>query len=350
MNKIKNILFILSLIILMPVFAFGAFTLPWATTFNCAEYNMALPSYSYPMNCDGIGRGGDNTYAIPSKPAWATSIQYQQNALVTHGSYLYICTLAHTSGTASEPGVGGSWTTYWSIAGDFSGGTTYVWEQITSAANYSSGGGGRGQRHWMADGNNGGTAPMSGGMIWTISNPSTNIWIRFYFRVQSGVAINTIKYWKIFYVFRTFGDTTNSFYVDTEAGGIDISLYDRTSRWTSTYGFDDVYPGGISDGSWHAVEFHFNTATGVFEYWFYVGGIDNSIPKYSTSSATYRSGLVSSGIGRIEFPSNHKANDGTLISEPIYLDVDDIVISNTGRIGPILVQTVSPPNNLRIVE
>lgn len=47
--------------------------------------------------------------------AWVTSTAYVEFNIVGNGGTSYICILDHTSGAASEPGVGGSWTTYWEI-------------------------------------------------------------------------------------------------------------------------------------------------------------------------------------------------------------------------------------------
>jgi len=44
---------------------------------------------------------------------WVTSRSYVVGDLVYHNSNYYRCKLAHTSSASSEPGVGGSWGTYW---------------------------------------------------------------------------------------------------------------------------------------------------------------------------------------------------------------------------------------------
>ncbi len=46
---------------------------------------------------------------------WATATVYAELAGVENGGSSYICTTAHTSGAASEPGVGASWQTYWDL-------------------------------------------------------------------------------------------------------------------------------------------------------------------------------------------------------------------------------------------
>ena len=46
---------------------------------------------------------------------WVTSRSYVVGDLVYHNSNYYRCELAHTSSASSEPGVGGSWGTYWDL-------------------------------------------------------------------------------------------------------------------------------------------------------------------------------------------------------------------------------------------
>lgn len=45
--------------------------------------------------------------------AWVTSTSYTIGDLVSNGGTNYYCILGHTSGASDEPGVGGSYTTYW---------------------------------------------------------------------------------------------------------------------------------------------------------------------------------------------------------------------------------------------
>ncbi len=45
--------------------------------------------------------------------AWLTATGYVVDDAVTNGGETYVCILDHTSGAGDEPGVGGSWTTYW---------------------------------------------------------------------------------------------------------------------------------------------------------------------------------------------------------------------------------------------
>lgn len=266
-------------------------SLPWSTTFNCAEWDQAKNGYNS-VGCDGITQTVGDWYADG------------------HG------------------------------------------EQITSAANNSGGEGGRGQRHWFGDSGNGtATAPGSGGLLLELPSP-TNFYIRFYFRFQSGLPINALEYWKVFYLYDA--SMANSLYMDTESDGKSISLYDRSARHTGSYSFDDAYGGNIANGSWHAAEFHFDLKNGIFEYWFYPNGQDTPTAKY-TASVNY----PMSSIKYIKFPENHKAPEGTLPGGDMYVDFDDIAIRTTGRIGPLGAgsgggsgtdtTTISPVQNLKVV-
>ena len=49
------------------------------------------------------------------KGAWTTSTAYAVNDTVENNGSGYICTVAHTSGASTEPGVGASWTSNWDL-------------------------------------------------------------------------------------------------------------------------------------------------------------------------------------------------------------------------------------------
>ena len=46
---------------------------------------------------------------------WTTATDYDANDSVFNDGSSYICVADHTSGAASEPGVGGSWESYWDL-------------------------------------------------------------------------------------------------------------------------------------------------------------------------------------------------------------------------------------------
>lgn len=63
--------------------------------------------------------------------AWTTATAYTINAKVVRGGLVYYCYAAHTSGASTEPGVGGSWTSYW-VKKEFTATGTGYWYVITA--------------------------------------------------------------------------------------------------------------------------------------------------------------------------------------------------------------------------
>lgn len=70
------------------------------------------------------------------------------------------------------------------------------YEEITVAANFPAGGGGKGQRHWEGDGSNIG----SGGLAITFNSLQSELWIRWYMRYEAGFKWNRLEYDKILYI------------------------------------------------------------------------------------------------------------------------------------------------------
>lgn len=70
--------------------------------------------------------------------AWLTATAFSVNDGTSNGGSSYICTQAHTSGASTEPGVGGSWATYWNLLafkGTDGAGTGDVTGQASSVDN-----------------------------------------------------------------------------------------------------------------------------------------------------------------------------------------------------------------------
>lgn len=59
------------------------------------------------------GSGGGSS--LNWRGSWATSTSYASDDVVENDGSSYVCISAHTSGASSEPGVGGSWATYWEL-------------------------------------------------------------------------------------------------------------------------------------------------------------------------------------------------------------------------------------------
>ncbi len=159
-------------------------------------------------------------------------------------------------------------------------------EQITSAANYFGGSGGRGQRHWIGDGLNN----VSGGLAISFTTSQTEIWIRWYMRYEQGFIWNYLSDQKIIYIDpQTPGIRIAISYKGSDGFFPWVSSISNSNMPTATTGWDTVMANGstrantsdngatvgelhkTSDGQWHLYEAHFkidtNGSNGVAEVW-----------------------------------------------------------------------------------
>lgn len=276
----KKIMLSIAIVLIWIGVANATITLPWSTTFHCAEWVCCST-----VNCDGFYKHGD----------W------------------------HSSGGH--------------------------YEQITTAANYSGGGGGRGQRHWVGDGQ----SDNSGGLRVDFDKGYPEIWFRFYVRFQSGLTwAAPLGFLKIAYV-----NVATSYYdeCDWPRGWDDsgICLNGRDHLGGVGTGWDTIMANGAivnghhtSDGQWHCFEYHLkvdtNGSNGIWQLWI------DGVLKVNETNMDYGG----SNFTRILFGSNHTAmaNGGDR-----YIDYDDIAISNTGYIGSVSPPSPppSPPTNLTII-
>jgi hypothetical protein len=202
-------------------------------------------------------------------------------------------------------------------------------DQITTAANNPSGGGGRGFRHWIGDGVN-----NSGGGI-RITFPATSeMWIRYYIRYQRGFGWGrTINHKQWHAQGRNGG-----FYFGLHQGVIGgvnggRSIHHSAVTWTQMQG------SWTGDGKFHCIELHVkmnssgSSSDGVFEFWL------NGVQIYSATNVHFSNstGATWSSV----FTSNH--NDPQNGGVDAYVDYDDIAISTTGYIGPISTAKPAPP-------
>ena len=203
-------------------------------------------------------------------------------------------------------------------------------EQITAAANYQGGSGGRGQRHWLGDGVNN----ISGGLSVSFASPQSEIWIRWYMRYEQGFQWNPyLMNQKILYF-----DPTSFPRLIVEYYGQDrVQIYSyATSQgypsvgngWNTVManGGTDARGNKTSDGQWHLWEFHVkmdtNGSNGILELW-----IDQKKVIDATNANLGATVLQYLAIGENGFtPGNGR---------DMYVDYDDIVISTTGPIGPV---------------
>jgi hypothetical protein len=253
------------ILLLIPSLSWGTASLPWSTTFNCPDWTQSDGNPS----CDD---------------------------LVTHGEWK-----CDTDTPSKE-------------------------ELITVSANYSGGGGGKGQRHWEGNGTN----DVSGGTRLVFTSAQTEIWIRFYVRFESSYAWTSRIQNKMLFIeagatdviFGFNGGDTMSF--NTQGGGAPTDHISSASGtgWTTLMG------GETGDGLWHFYEAHLimdtDTTDGVAEMW--VDGVQ------IIDRANVDLGTVVAGFDEIDIGENaHIVSASTCYA----VDYDDIAINNTGRIGPI---------------
>lgn len=199
-------------------------------------------------------------------------------------------------------------------------------EEITASANYSGGGGGKGQRHEISNGTN----SNSGSLVTNFNNPSTEIYVRWYFRFQAGLQVssNTSPH-KMLY----WNDCTGN------GGGCYFAMGPNVVRMTvagtnydngSTWGFNDLMGGSTSDGQWHWVELHVKRVSGsgndIAEAWF------DGVQRLNRTNVTFNG--TTAGFDGAIIPEN-----GAFVTSPTnqdnYEDIDDIAIQTTGPIGAL---------------
>jgi hypothetical protein len=273
---------------IVPVYAAGI-TLPFATTYSCAEQAQGSPGW---VTCDGIFSNGD----------WTTS----------NGSR----------------------------------------EQITSAANYPGGAGGRGQRHWI--GQSSGNTNGSGG-VWYRFAPVQEVYVRWYVRWQAGLKLGgnaqpIARNHKIVYFSGGGCGQPGGCYFDIQGNnfGFIVNGYD----YHGGTGWDGMFRGSNapSDGRWIVMEIRLKNST---------GGLPNGIAQWWVDgvlqlNATNVDMKGSTGFAEFEFPNNHQFTTVAGGCCDMYEDLDDVAIRTTGPIGPLggtLPPTPpAPPTNLQIIR
>jgi hypothetical protein len=208
-------------------------------------------------------------------------------------------------------------------------------DQITAAANHPSGGGGKGLRHWREDGSNN----TGGGLNITLPSSVTEMWVRLYMRFSSGFA------W-------TGGSPTytkDNYWGGCGSGCLIFGIQGSHS-WGLNYNGGVNYPSSLTwgasqggptgDGQWHAYEYHVkqNGAAATIEIW-----VDGTRYLNTTTANLGSNPWSSFGLGE-----NQSSVTGC--SAGCYTDYDDIVISTSGYIGPVVANPGPPPatpTNLR---
>lgn len=207
-------------------------------------------------------------------------------------------------------------------------------EQITPAANMTKGGGGLGQRHWIGPGRN----SNSGSIRVCFDTPASEFWLRYYTRWQSGLYMSGQHSQKIIYS----ADTAGRPYIDLY-GNDGLRVVTNSAIYQVDTGvWNTMFNGQISDGTWHEFQFHLKAAgsNGVAEVW---------VDGRRVLSATTDWGSIT-GWQCFKYPENMDSNATGLT---MYQDVDDVAVSTTGYIAPLVAQntdTTKPaaPTNLAI--
>ena len=193
--------------------------------------------------------------------------------------------------------------------------------QSTSAANNPVGGGGLGMRMWMSDGSNIETGPIQV----TFPSAQKQIWVRWYERWENGFKWSPLSYKKSLYI-RT-GGASNPY--AGFVGSNEYRIYNQSSVGSypvGTGGWNTVYPGGVSNGTWHCYEVYMkmdtNNADGIGKIW-----VDGNLVA-SMTNVNWSNGNASARNGFTWFDfQNNQASPGN--GKAMYVDTDDMVIYNT---------------------
>lgn len=209
-------------------------------------------------------------------------------------------------------------------------------EQITSEANYPNGLGGRGQRHWIGDGLNNG----SGSIIYSFRSSSSEVWTRWYVRWQSGLQLgsNSSPHKVQYYNLRQCAGHSGGCYF--AIGSNYLRLTNAGRNYTSDYSFGwfQLHGDASSKEAWHCFEtmVRINTpgkSDGIAQWW--IDGILRlaRLDVYYAASPGNFTGFL--------LPSNGDFITG---GTDKFEDIDDVEVSNTGRIGCLAnTQSDTPP-------
>jgi hypothetical protein len=278
---------------LVPSTASAQITLPFSTTYDCPEQSQDTPGW---VTCDGQSKGGD----------WQT-----QNSSA---------------------------------------------EQITAAANYPGGGGGRGHRHWF--GQSHATTNNSGGVSYSFTQQVQEVYVRWYVRWQAGTKLGgdtqpIARNHKVIYFAGGNCGYPSGCYWDIGGDHFAFVVNGRSKFFGA--GWDGMFGGSYnapSDGRWIMMEIHMKNET---------GGLNNGVAQWWVDGK-----LVvdqhdidfagSTGFWGFILPSNHQFTTVQGDCCDMFEDFDDVAIRTTGPIGPVAGggssssgSAPTAPVNLRIV-
>jgi len=330
-----------------------------ATAVSSSQINL-----SWTASTDSVGVTGYKIYRNGTYLTTTTSTSYNNTGLTGATSYSYRVSAIDAAGNESSQSTAKSVTTQTSSSGgggnaflsttfnygpctqrgdggqtscasvnndrlvwDWGGplGTNYT--QTTAAANYPGGGGGYGMRSWKGDGSN----VLSGPIKVEFPSPQKEFWVRWYERWENGARWSDgyPGYTKSLYL-RTGG------WASSYAGfyGNGYRIYNQGSVGvypsSSSGGWSTVYPGGVSDGSWHSYEVHMkmdtNSSDGIGRIWV-DGKLVSNVTNVNWSNGDSAS---KNGVTWFDFQNNQASLANGRV---IYVDTDDMVV-----------YTSTPPN------
>lgn len=207
-----------------------------------------------------------------------------------------------------------------------------LYDQVTSAANYTGtgSGGGRGLREWVVgDGDLDDITSASDGWIIRFQEPVYEVWARFYMRFESGFYFypDDTNGHKLLY-FKKFSDWSNLSHVSLgqEIYWGDGVHFERSGTIWADY-FGDGLGGDVTNGQWVCVEVHVKSETvltapfdGQFQIWLNGDLIINS--------QNVDTGIFSGGYSIGGFTPQHNYHKLPPFG-PKYSDFDEMVIYNT---------------------
>lgn len=198
--------------------------------------------------------------------------------------------------------------------------------QVTSAANHSAGGGGRGHRNWLGDGVNN----HSGGINIEYAG-RTELWFRYYIRYPSGFQWGASTFHKQWYNQGSGAAVYFGLHGGLVGGHIENDPTNGGIRQSSV-SWSDYQGGSTGDGQFHCLEWHLKmntgigTSDGMFECWL------DGTQICSFSNVHYSDDPANDRWNHF-FTSNANAPSNSNVDQPI--DYDDLVISDSSYIGPL---------------
>lgn len=200
---------------------------------------------------------------------------------------------------------------------------------VTTAANYSGGGGGRGFRMYGGDA---GVNDVSSSLRIVFGTPASEIWLRYYIRYESGLEYTPSAGHKQIYI--NYGMAYGHAYMGLLEGSIAAHGNWEAGNRISSRTFAQWMGGSaVGDGQFHCIEWHLKmnatggTANGILQCWengtLILDETDMLWAPSGQDNKTWDEMLVGENMAQLVSGADH------------FIDFDDIVVSDSGYIGPL---------------